>query len=227
MVISHLYKYVFVKTLKVAGTSLEGLLYTRAHKNDVFTPIQAPLPGHHPQNYRGLFYPPHDAKLPNVNSDKQWRELRRLYKYYNHMPATLIRDRLGEEAWDDYFTFVIERNPWDKTVSFFHMYTQRNDLDWSFEEYVERGPYVTSSHIFTDGDGKILVDRVLRYENLHDDLQEVFDRLELDLSSDDLPFANNIYGRPGRDYRSYYTPHTADKVAEVFADEIALLGYSF
>lgn len=34
-----------------------------------------------------------------------------------HSKASQIRDRLGQNIWDEYFTFTFERNPWDKVLS--------------------------------------------------------------------------------------------------------------
>ena len=41
--------------------------------------------------------------------------------WWNHMPAELIRNRVGEEIWNEYFKFTVIRNPFDKLVSGFHM----------------------------------------------------------------------------------------------------------
>jgi len=32
-------------------------------------------------------------------------------KFYNHMPAKLVRERIPEDTWTSYYKFSIERNP--------------------------------------------------------------------------------------------------------------------
>ena len=73
--------------------------------------------------------------------------------------------------------------------------------------------------------GKIAVDRVLRYENLDTELQEVWDHLELP-GAPDLPRAKGN-ARPEGHYRDLYSPASRDRVGEVFADTIETFGYEF
>ena len=48
MIISHKYRFIFVKTRKTAGTSVEAYLSQHCGDSDVLTPIHPPLPGHVP-----------------------------------------------------------------------------------------------------------------------------------------------------------------------------------
>ena len=41
-------------------------------------------------------------------------ELRKLYDH--HMPARVLREAVGAEAWHDYFTFTFVRNPYSWVV---------------------------------------------------------------------------------------------------------------
>jgi hypothetical protein len=151
MVISHKYRFIFIKNLKIAGTSLEAYLSPLCGERDIFTPIYPAVAGHQARNYGD---------------------------FYNHMPAHDIRSRVTERLWESYFRFTIERNPWDKTLSFYHMMKRRHRAGLSFDQFfIRHRPPVTHS-LYTDPvDGSLLVDRVLRYEHLRDDLGEVFDSL--------------------------------------------------
>ena len=42
-------------------------------------------------------------------------------KYYNHIQANQVRNRVGKEIWDEYFTFCVERDPWSRSVFHYNM----------------------------------------------------------------------------------------------------------
>lgn len=63
MISSHQHRFIFVKTLKTAGTSIEVFLSGLCGRDDVVTPLHIPEPGHAPRNFGG---------------------------FYNHMPAARI-----------------------------------------------------------------------------------------------------------------------------------------
>ena len=41
-------------------------------------------------------------------------------KAFNHMPVSMVRRMLGRKKFETYFSFAIERNPWDAVVSLYH-----------------------------------------------------------------------------------------------------------
>ena len=96
MIASHAHRFVFIKTRKTAGTSLEIALSRHCGPDDIVTRIspadeelRAAAGGAGPQN---------DETSPSS---------------YAHMGARRVIDVIGRETWDDYFTFAVERNPFD------------------------------------------------------------------------------------------------------------------
>ena len=188
MIVSHKFKFIFIKTRKTAGTSLEVFLSGVCGPDDVVTPVIPAEPGHEPRNHFGL---------------------------YNHMPASeAMRGLRG--CWDSYFKFCVERNPWSKVLS---MFTWVGADD--FDEFLE-GPLPVDSLLYMDGD-RLLVDRVVRYEDLDRGLGEVFGGLGVEFGG------LRVQAKAGaaRNYREFYTTAQRDLVAERFAREIAMFGYSF
>ena len=72
-----------------------------------------------------------------------------------------------------------------------------------------------------DMDDRVIVDYIGRYETLAADFEEVKSHLSLDL---ELPRLNTT---EHRDYRSYYSAETRERVGELWAVDVKNFGYSF
>src|SRR5438045_6038522 len=96
------------------------------------------------------------------------------------MPAWLVRLRVPSAVWNSYFKFCVERNPWDKVLSHYHMHAARAGGALTLDAYLARGRFPLNYFRYTDRSGKkIIVDRVVRYENLLTELAEVFAQLNI------------------------------------------------
>jgi hypothetical protein len=154
-VISFRYNFIFIKTRKVGGTSLEVALSQHVEQEAVVTPVVPAVEGHIPRNFEG------DA--PGSR------------RFYNHMAASEIREILGKPLFASMRKFTVEREPVAKCLSDFHM--RRNSpthnvngayrLSW--DEYCEAGifPIDTSRYSAVEGDRRLpLCDEVIPYENM-------------------------------------------------------------
>lgn len=159
MLISHQYRFIFIKTRKTAGTSIEVDLSRILGEADVVTPITPPEDGHVARNYqtpRGVFH--------------------------NHIRARDVRGIVGRKTFNSYFKFCVEREPVDKSVSHFFMRKKspvhnRNNGEMTWAEYLKRRDFPTDHDKYTDLFGGLIVDRILRYEDLGNELARVADEL--------------------------------------------------
>ena len=142
MIVSHLKKFIFVKTRKTSGTSMEVSLSQVCGPDDIITPIsfedelvRLDMGGTLPQNYGGLG----EQRYRDMIKARKMKFLRarRRGKFFNHMPAVAIREHVGKKTYDDYFTFSIERHPYEKVVSHIY-YHARGKKNWSFDKELER-----------------------------------------------------------------------------------------
>lgn len=232
MIISHEHKFIFLKTKKTAGTAIEAALSELCGPSDVITPYreesETDRKGLGPQNYR--------IEHPLKPKRPLWRKLlgrpERYYHhsvgFYEHMPASRVRDYVGEDVWRSYFKFSFDRNPWDRQVSWYLYKTKSKSIRPSFERFMQdrRRAFVTNYAIYTI-DGGLAVDFVGRYENLQDELAKALDLAGVGRHLK-VPRTNVTPDKDqARDYRSYYSDATRERVAEWYAPEIALLHYGF
>lgn len=233
MILSHRHSAIFVKTIKVAGTSVELALSSVCGRRDVITPInpdepelRADLGGREPQNYvlrsRMLRATPQHL-LPTRPLREPERQL------VNHTPARVIRELVGETTWRRYFTFTIDRNPWDRAVSLFHFdrFLGHVDRTTTFADWLALQPDERLSNfpLYADGD-EVIVDRILRYERLAGEIGSVAAHLGVELPP--LPRAKSgIRPSSDRDWRALYGEAEQARIAAVCHREIELLGYTF
>lgn len=230
MIISHKHKFIFLKTAKTAGTSVEIALSKHCGPDDVITTISpADEEMRRSFGYRGP-----------QNHLASWREyglrdvakylLRRERKkrYYHHIGAREVKRLVGDDIWNSYYKFCFERNPFDRLISHYF---------WSYGsgprpplgEFIRQDrPMLLKRRGFDvyTIDGQVVVDRVCRYEAIADELEEV--RKVIGLPEPlVLPRAKSGFRKDKRHYSEVLAPEERDWVARVFSDEMRLFGYRF
>jgi hypothetical protein len=228
MIISHKYKYIFIKNRKVAGTSVEIYLNNFKGPTDIFTPISSWHKNHVPQNYKG--YTNIISELLKTNFRYRKRtiiEFLKRNKFWNHMPALLVKNRINSEIWDNYYKFAIERNPWDKAISQYYWLKKINkNNDFQFGTYLSNQFFPRDYGKYSDLDGKILVDKIIKYEDLNDELNIVFNELGIPFEGQLNIFAKGGY-RQIKSYREFYNEETKKIVEDAFNKEIKAFNYKF
>ena len=202
MIISHKHQFIFVKTRKTAGSTLEKLLYPYLGQFDICTGSER-------------------DNTPPLNTDNKdghmgWKQIENLYP----------------REWKEYYKFTIERNPWDKVVSsyFWHLKIKPEYYKGvNFEEYVEgvRGmlPRDWDKYAFKKN---VLVDNIWLYENMGDMYSELNDLFGFNITEDDWKNTRLKSGiRQVDSYKEMHTKHTIEKVRELFKNEISYLGYKY
>jgi hypothetical protein len=227
MIISHEYKFIFIKTEKTAGTSIEVFLSQCCGDQDVVTPIKPHVEPHKPRNYTGIWNPiPVIIKNRNLGAKKVFNLLKK-DKFYNHIPGIDVRNRVSKEIWNTYFKFCVERNPWDKTLSHYHMMSDRTAGGIIFEDYIRKGRFCTNYQKYTDSNGRLIVDKVIKYESLNSELTQIFDRLGVPFEGTLGVRAKSDYRTDRRSYQEVFTEEQKEVITKAFRKEIEIHGYSF
>lgn len=226
MIISHTHKFIFIKSWKTAGTSIEAALSEHGSGDDIVTPL-------------GDYGFNRDEKGEWVH--KSMNE----GNFHQHDDALTIKRQIPPEVWADYFKFSIARNPWDRMISLFYWENRRTppplvkkrfyhhlgvpfdemrDVRKSFSEFVKKSDWETNDRFYVI-DNQLCADYVIRYENLADGLSEVCKTVGIPTTS--LPQLKSGMREKSHHYSEYYDEETRNIVAERHMNDIQLLGYRF
>lgn len=229
MIVSHAHRFIFIKTGKTAGTSVECGLSAFCGPDDIITPVskvdEALRLGRGPQNW-------------DVNVNPWWKSAGRkvgMFKgrkhkghYYNHMPAAEIKARVGDEVWRTYYKFTVERNPWDRQISIYYWRQRDEAARLPFNEFMRREDLARGNNFYMYSlEGAVAVDRICRYEALRDEVQSAIEQAGVQ-GEVTLPRAKGGARKTERrHYRDYYDDETRAIVARWYAREIDAMGYEF
>jgi hypothetical protein len=229
MIISHRYKFIFIKTHKTAGSSMEMALGPLCGQEDIITSMETNEDSGIPRNYHadtliGRTYA--KSRLLRKCIDRRSSLLGAWY--WEHMPASRVGELVGPEIWNGYYKFCFERNPWEKVVSYYNWkkYGQEKETP-PFREYVLAKPHrlPRDGDLYFDGD-VCMMDEVHDYKGFLKTFASICEKLGIPYDGN-MPREKTGVTQEKADYREYYDDETKAKVAEWFSREIRLMGYSF
>ena len=230
MIISHKYKFIFLKTNKTAGTSIEIALSKVCGPHDVITPLTPKdekarrLLGYRgAQNYLVPFW---------AYRFNDWRvlftEKRRKKRFVNHMPAKRVKQQIDPEIWDNYYKFCFERNPWDRIISLYYWRFKSEPRPTISEFMASEAPQLLKQKgygVYTI-DNEVVVDRVCAFENITGELEAIRAHLGIQETLE-LPHSKSAFRKDKRHYRDLIGEVEQMRISELFQDEIRLVGYQF
>lgn len=242
MLVSHRKQFIYTKTFKTAGTSVE--VY--------FEPYCLPAGNvqitHYRQPYIG------DTGIVGSRGSRRDPISGEVYEWFNHMPAQLIQQQVGQKIWNQYFKFCVIRNPFDKLISAFYFFEERakqqglsvnlsaiqplrfETPDAFLKEIAEKKPEERFRNWLRRGgsgvdrdkyliNNQVCVDFFIRYEHLQADLQYVCDRLDIPFEPDRLPQLKAGLRPKHTAIDEYYDKETLDLVLDQFRFEIEYFSY--
>lgn len=237
MLLSHRKKFIYTKTVKTAGTSIESYFeryclpegeWRFSHSREEHIGDDG-IVGYRGRNSKGVV----------------WR---------NHMPAAAIRDRVGNEVWENYFKFCVIRNPFTKLVSAYYMFvkeqqalttkqriakqikkisgranaidlvTGKTDID-RFRSWIKNGGWVNDRDKYLI-DGQVCVDYFIRYEDIENGLKHVCEVLQVPYELERLPKLKGNISKRSLPISAFYDDETTMLVKKIYDFEFSEFGYT-
>ncbi|MEQ8717539.1 MAG: sulfotransferase family 2 domain-containing protein [Acidimicrobiales bacterium] len=238
MIISHEHSFIFIKTHKTAGSSIEAALSPHVGDDAVVTQLLPDEPPeHNSRNHRGLFNPIPDVVAAfRAGHDRPRRRgagvfepllrLRRRQRYWEHMSLGAALRHSPREV-GSYYRFCFERNPWDKVLSIWfwsgRQAGRQRTMD-GFERWLDmpdtpRG-LRSDWHLYSLG-GKLAVDFVGRFEDLEQDLRVAMRPCGVDTSILEIPHHKKAPRSPD----VQISQRASRRIEEMFHREIEAFGY--
>lgn len=158
---------------------------------------------------------------------------------FEHLTAAEKKAEVGEQKWQEKFTFTFVRNPFDKVCSHYRYRVKTNQsklkdkplsfTDWVRRSYLQQEPfYYDNPKMFMpqtkwlyDQNGEVMVDHVYRFENLDRDFKELTQKLKIDAQLPHLKPSKKV------DYRTFYDGPTMEIVTELFNKDLEEFDYQF
>ena len=235
-IVCHSRKFIFLKTRKTAGSSIEIWLAPHLDPNVDFIRLGDDSEKQHPDLWKRFNSLSSRIRL----AAKRVGTLSPIFR--PHMPAADVRRFVGERKWREYRKITIVRNPWDRTISAWRWSEHMTGVSKSLSDYVrdmerdeklaraigsarirlrrtgkvDNWPYYTI-------DDEIVADDIIRYESLETDTRPLFARFGI--TGGDLPRAKSGIRKPS-DGMQLLTPDIVERIAVLQKREIEAFGYT-
>jgi hypothetical protein len=232
MLISHRKRFIYTKTVKTAGTSVESYFEPHCMREGDWSF------SHGREEYVS------EAGIVGIRSGEPLEIQGALW--WNHMPAQAIRALIGDKIWNEYFKFCVIRNPFDALVSAYRFFwaskqpprprgllerlSSRSakaaalaDLRAGFEHWLRsvRLPLDRNKYCI---EGKLALDHTIRYEGLTGGIRDVCDRLRIAFTPERLPHLKKSE-KLNVPLEAYFTQSSLDLVERAYAFELQTFGY--
>lgn len=217
MLVSHKYKFIYIKSIKTAGTSTEIYLEPYCISNIVESHGREMI-----QTKEGIV----GTRMNQALAEKS--------EFYNHMPPKKIIESIGKDIFDSYTKIINVRNPFDMMVSHYY-FKPTFDLyasgEMTFEDYLLKTNVVKDlSKKYWDlmyVDGQFIIDEVVRFENLESDINNLLIKLNLPNPTRVLSEYKKNKRRPDKNWEKMYSSETKNLVETHFKFYFDLFNYEF
>ena len=202
MLVSHSHKFIFLKTKKTGGSTIEKIVF-----NNFFDPRIDICTGSRTDG------------VPKVN----------IKSGSGHIGWANIKSHVTDDQWKSYYKFTIERNPWDKVVSQYYWKTKNKPQDFSDWLTPSNNNFKTLSDWNRYAKSTPVVDQVINYNNFKSEVLSLFNNVfNLDLTEQIIDNTRTKSGYRKKHYTELYQNEDQIKmVSKRFSREIDYFDYKY
>ena len=189
----------------------------------------------------------HIPKTAGTSVEAAFGKIQMEQKYFKefgigkHFSASKMKED-NQDIFEEYYKWTIVRNPWERDLSMYNMMSKGIKFrHMNFKEFLKKvtTPNVEKLKIshktntelnlfsdqrsfFLDDDGSILMNKIVRYENLEIEWKNICKKINK--RYEPLPYLRRIKKKP---ISEYYDQECIDIVAKIRQDDIDYLKYDF
>ena len=216
LIISNKFKYIFFHLPKNAGTTVSNKLF----EIETFSIL----------------------KKATIHILKIIKNKKKAYNFFfckknfkfilfnSHSSVSEIEKIIDNDIFNNYFKFVIIRNPFDRFVSRY-LYFNKIDKNFKYKNFekfidwdIQHKKVLHQKSFITKKDGEIGVDKIIKFEDLSNDFGDTIKILGIKFTDSNLKklnFTNNL------GYRKYYDNNTRYKVEKFCLEDLEYFNYKF
>lgn len=249
MLVSHKHQFIFIKTYKTGGSSLEAYLERFC------------LPEGSDSNDHWR-----DESISDVGIVGFRKQVKRPsgVKFYEHQSIEEVARLMDPDQFNAYTKFAVMRNPFEVALSDFWMRRKlSNGYSWvkrhqnwaryilktknfvgcdnvmfshagkdaakAFRKWVQQDAHVSilKSYPLIHIHDKVVLDKVVRYEGFTASLRELLSKLDIIFENSELKNYKGSFRDRNVSYRHFFDEATIHKIEELYPYEINQMGYSF
>jgi len=206
MLLSYKHNYLFLRSHKTGGTSVQIGLERDVGPEDIVSDIAEYKSWRDSSKYTTN---PQNSKGIKLHS----------------MPGG-VRRRIGDELWGKLFKFTCVRNPWEMAVSVYYYYAFGRK--YTFKEWIKKSGCANQKFAFWKDTGEEVCNDYIRFERLQEDYERICKIIGI--LPIKLPFTKDCRSKvrwKKEPYQKIYDPETIEIVATKYKKYIEYFGYKF
>ncbi len=206
MLVSHDYKFIYIKPKKVAGSSIQAYL-ARYCENGINYDRD-------PKSHMKA------SKVKEIVGDEIWNSYLKITSVRNPWDKTvsLYHWRRRKRPFYIHLRRILRGWPW-------HSPARRYDFP-EFVKVMYQNGTLNEDKAITRIEDKLPDYYFIRFEHMHDDLEKLCEKLGVTYNPDDMP-QKKVGHRKDKGYEQYFNDETKEYVRLAYEEEIERFGYSY